>query len=174
MIKTKIQLLNDIAAKLGGDSNASVGVEALNNIANALGDTAPDEMVTESEALENILEYVDGGGGGSITPILTMNVDAKEDGDFENVITMSDGKLVYNTIAFRAGHKHSISTYLIGEIYLSDEYDFAYWLPENAAVKSMVNCTSGVDSGGMMYLKVTDSTQNASANIELGSDEEDD
>ena len=62
MIKTKIQLLNDIAAKLGGNSNASVGVEALNNIANALGDTAPDQMVTESEALENILEYVDGGG----------------------------------------------------------------------------------------------------------------
>lgn len=63
-IKTNIELLNEISAKLGGKSDASVLVEGLNNIANALGDTDPDQMVTVPQALETVLEYVGGGGGG--------------------------------------------------------------------------------------------------------------
>lgn len=64
-IKTNIELLNEISAKLGGKSDASVLVEGLNNIANALGDTDPDQMVTVSQALETVLDHMDGGGGGS-------------------------------------------------------------------------------------------------------------
>ena len=63
MIKTNIELLNEISAKLGGKSDASVLVEGLNNIANALGDTDPDQMVTVPQALETVLDHMDGGGG---------------------------------------------------------------------------------------------------------------
>ena len=46
-------------------------VEILNEIANKLGDTSPDEMITESQALQNILDHMDGGGGGGITKLDT-------------------------------------------------------------------------------------------------------
>ena len=72
MIKTNIQLLNEISAKVGGKSDASVLVEALNNIANALGDTKADEMVTVPQALQTVLEYIDGGGGGFETVKVTV------------------------------------------------------------------------------------------------------
>lgn len=69
-IKTNIELLNEISVKLGGKSDASVLVEGLNNIANALGDTDPDQMVTVSQALETILDHMDGGGGSSYADYL--------------------------------------------------------------------------------------------------------
>ena len=61
-MKTKLQILNEISAKLGGETDAPVVVEALNNIANALGDDNPDNITTVSEALTDILEYAGGGG----------------------------------------------------------------------------------------------------------------
>lgn len=63
-MKTNLQVLNEISNKLGGGSDAVVVTEALNNIANALGDNEPDRIKTISESLEDILEYVGGGGGG--------------------------------------------------------------------------------------------------------------
>ena len=74
MIETNVTVLNEISAKLGGKADATLVVEALNNIANAMGDNEPDKLKTVSEALEDILEYAGGGGGSSITPLVEITV----------------------------------------------------------------------------------------------------
>ena len=75
MIETNVTVLNEISAKLGGKADATLVVEALNNIANAMGDNEPDKLKTVSEALADILEYAGGGGSSAYSnPILTVKV----------------------------------------------------------------------------------------------------
>lgn len=58
-------------------------VEILNEIANKLGDTSPDEMITESQALQNILDHMDGGGGGASDMFFIVEVHYNEDDSIE-------------------------------------------------------------------------------------------
>ena len=111
-IKTNIELLNEISAKLGGKSDASVLVEGLNNIANALGDTDPDQVVTVSQALETVLDHMDGGGGGgielaSVTCHITLSEDLQQGGYtgaglYLQGFWVFDGQLVYGN-GFQCG-----------------------------------------------------------------------
>lgn len=57
-------------------------VEILNEIANKLGDTSPDEMITESQALQNILDHMDGGGGGD-NPFFVIDIHRNQDNSVE-------------------------------------------------------------------------------------------
>lgn len=59
-------------------------VEILNEIANKLGDTSPDEMITESQALQNILDHMDGGGGGGASDMFfVVEIHYNEDDSIE-------------------------------------------------------------------------------------------
>lgn len=58
-------------------------VEILNEIANKLGDTSPDEMITESQALQNILDHMDGGGGGASDMFFVVEIHCNEDDSIE-------------------------------------------------------------------------------------------
>jgi len=162
-MKTNVQILNEISAKLGGKADASVKVEALNNIANALGDNEPDRMVTISEALSDILEYVGGGGGGDITPVLKMEVsnlsnDAKEFG----INAIQNHTVIYEDVSVPINSVQDVETLCVGEKGDDDEFIYYFNIELASSVTDLVNCTYD-DETGDIY--ITDPSQNASCSV---------
>ena len=171
MIKTKVQILNEIAAKLGGDTNASLVIEALNNIANALGDTDPDELVTESQALNTILGYVEGGGGGSLSPVLHIRcINGSEYGTFVPWNRITDGHLLNGWKIVNADSTVEFDC-IVFHIFADDydeqdnpiEVDRGYYVVLSGFdISDTVNCTYDSDSGN---LYITDPANDASVTL---------
>jgi len=131
-MKTNLQVLNEISAKLGGREDALVITEALNNIANALGDTEPDRISTVSESLTDILEYV--GGGGGIDYVINEQTVEITDGDLPTIevddSNLEDEDFIFMKIVGNLGGEiadcYAIANYMQGvddmEIYAYFEF----------------------------------------------------
>lgn len=159
MIKTNIELLNEISAKLGGKSDASVLVEGLNNIANALGDTDPDQMVTVPQALETVLEYVGGGGGGISNPILTINCINSINPTVFLLYKIEDGILKYVEDVVDPGETKAVETIAVyNEDWSGGEYLYYFGDAGEGTVSDLSNCTVSKDRTAT----ITDPTKPAS------------
>ena len=173
-METNVNILNEISVKLGGESGASSVVEALNNIANALGDTDPDVIRTVNDSLNDILEYAGGGGGSSYSnPILTIKY-VNGTGSSINISGYQTAGYIFNNTVLGGGLNEPVIEIASGEnatfeviVLLTNDPNepFATTIPFSLDVNSIaasdeVNCT--YDEG---WVIITDPTSNASITV---------
>lgn len=178
-MKTNLEVLNEISEKLGGQGNATSVTESLNNIANALGDTNPDEIISVSDSLEDILQYAGQGGGGDIKPKLTITVTNNSNSlFFFGTIKLKDGNIVIadaeEYAAVNPTETITFSTLVLG---VSDgenniyQYNNSYFqlygsmgtgVIDYANASEQVNCTCASDG-----FTITDPSQDASITVEV-------
>ena len=170
-METNVNILNEISVKLGGESGASSVVEALNNIANALGDTDPDVIRTVNDSLNDILEYAGQGGGGGLNA-KSIAITVKSVG-IEKTLNppfyiLDETYGVKNIGQITVGDGESV---LLGDalaVYYTD-YD-EYDVDINAinmftSYENAVNCEYGTT-----YIAITDPTQPASITLLTGTE----
>lgn len=175
-MKTNLEVLNEISAKLEGQDNATSITEALNNIANALGDNNPDKIISVSNSLEDILSVAgQGGGGSSLTPVLSVKIV----NNAENTCYVAGGKIVDGSLItyYPLGSVEPSETKVFNSIVegyydsLSEETWFSYStmnyisgeLISVYSASDMVNCTG--NSGEVV---ITDPTLSASVTFTIG------
>lgn len=161
-MKTNLEVLNEISQKLGGVSNATSVTESLNNIANALGDTNPDQIISVSDSLEDILGVAGGGGGGSfVNPIVTVEVTCSlaKGGEISLAYELDDNELLYSTTFLDNNQTETFEC-------LAVCYESGYYVGVGSdwsiGTSNRVNCTY---SNGKIY--VTDHTKPASISVEI-------
>lgn len=169
-MKTNLEILNEISVKLEGQGNATSITEALNNIANALGDDNPDKIISVSNSLEDILSVAgEGGGGGSFynkkISVTVVNNLSNTMLTWECGYFISENKYVTTTTIEIPANSQKVQDLMIP---MSDD-TYYFNLPmvnhgNTVSASNLVNCTFNYD-GQNQDLVVTDPTMDASVTL---------
>lgn len=172
-MKTNLQVLNEISAKLEGEDNATSITEALNNIANALGDNNPDEIVSVSNSLEDILS-VAGQGGLVPNPVFTVNITNSTGSEvpFDNVVALDkyqNGGFTFLIPPSTALPPINLTTKFMSEEIGSGNYSFFMEFGEDSNltinISNEVNCT--IDTDNSTYFAASPLASECSFDLEI-------
>lgn len=140
---------------------------------NIVVNAKPNTILLQSTEEEVTGGYYDGagewhefGGGGEVTPILTIAVQNDDTFPYtfggETLTTIENNKVFYREVSVAPGESDSFTVLVINKEFNGESGFFFDSLSGSEIVSDMVNCTYDEDDE---YIIITDPTKNASVHL---------